>query len=167
MGYYQWIFEAVNVTELPPFHNPSQCKHYARFNSMYEDAKRCGSLWDHYDEQEVGRRFLETLSAADRAACYYHQADWVAIADESVRIIYELGRQDEAVYARAAENSYLENENRQWLVSLFDRPLKVEGGSYGDGQHRGCALRFSGAAKVAAVVRNEWVEKLRRSWGPG
>jgi hypothetical protein len=157
MGYYRWIFGAVNVMELPPFNNAFKCLHSIRFRSMREEAKRHGSPWDHHDQQEIGRRFLETLSAEDRASCPYHQADWVAIANESVRILDELGRQDERVYEEAARNSGLGNNDRRWLVSLFVCPIRIEEGSYGDGQHRGCALRFSGAAQVAAVVQTEWM----------
>ena len=95
--YYQWIFEAVNVTDLTPFHDAWKCEHSARFKNMYQEAKQGNLLFNHRDEQEVGRRFLNTLSADDRAACCYHQADWIAIADESVRIIHKLGIQAESV----------------------------------------------------------------------
>ena len=158
MGYYQWIFEAVEVTDLPPFHNAFKCHHSARFRTMSEEAKRCGSLRDVRDEQEIGRKFLGTLSAADLASCGYHQADWGSVASESVRIIRESSRQDERIYKNAARNSGLVSNDRSWLISLFEHPIRIEGGSYSDGQHRVCALRFSGATHVAAVVRAEWVE---------
>lgn len=158
MAYYKQVFEAVDVMQLPPFHYASRCEHSDRFRRMYEEARR-DFAWDHRDEQEVGRRFMQTLSADDRASCFFHQADWVAIADESVRIIHELGEGNRWIYAEAARDSSLDGQDRRWLASLFEYPLMVEGNSYGDGQHRGCALRFSGAAQVAAVVRTELAEK--------
>jgi hypothetical protein len=46
----------------------------------------------HYDWGRIGRAFTDTITADDTGSCYYHNADWKAIADESVRIITELGQ---------------------------------------------------------------------------
>ena len=106
-----------------------------------------GPLWSHDDDLKIGRQFMLTLTSEKVAACRFHNANWKAIADESVQIINRFGQQDASVYQRAAEQSRLAGEDRRWLISLFNAPIKIEGGSYNDGQHRGCVLRFSGAAR--------------------
>ena len=98
------------------------------------------------------------------AACRFHNANWKAIADESVQVINRFGQQDASVYQRAGEQSRFAGEDRRWLISLFNAPIKIEGGSYNDGQHRGCALRFSGAAQAAVVVRTNLVEQRCADW---
>jgi hypothetical protein len=92
---YRDIFEAVDVRKLPPFHNPSQCTHFDRFRNMEDAAKGPdGRHWTFYDELRIGGAFIATLTQEDVAACFYHQADWRAIADESVGILTELGTQE-------------------------------------------------------------------------
>ena len=152
---YRDVFEAVNVKDLPPFHNPSRCAHHSTFELLVDMAK--GPLWSHDDDLKIGQQFMLTLTSEKVAECRFHNANWKAIADESVQIINGLGQQDASVYQRAAEQSRLSGEDRRWLISLFNAPIKVEGGSYIDGQHRGCALRFSGAAQAAVVVRTDLV----------
>jgi hypothetical protein len=157
---YRDIFQATDVRDLPPFHNTSRCSHSGRFQRMMEEA----GTFTFQDQLSVGRKFIESLTEEDRGSCYYHQADWKAIADESVRIIAGPGREDVSAYKRAAFQSQLQDRDRGWLVSLFDDPVKVYGGRYHNGQHRGCALRFSGAAQASVVVASELVERRCVDW---
>jgi hypothetical protein len=139
------IFSVMRVAELPPPHRPSGCARYDRLRSMEADAG------EEAAPQEVGARFIGSLTPADRASCRFHADDWQSVADESVRILGATvsGGRDEM--AQRARQAALGTAERRWLLSLFDSPVDVRGGGYTDGQHRGCALRFSGA-KAAAVV---------------
>jgi hypothetical protein len=159
---YRDVFEAVNVRDLPPFHNPSRCAHFNRFRCMEDRAK--GPLWSHDDELRIGQQFIATLTSEDVTACPFHEANWRGIADESVKIINGLGPQDARTYQQAAERSDLWGADLRGLVSLFKDPIRVDGGSYVDGQHRGCALRFSGAARAAVIVRTELVDRRCADW---
>jgi hypothetical protein len=154
------VFSAVEVGELPPPHNPGSCAHSARFKDLEERVRAEGVN----DELAAGRLFLGTLTPDDRARCRYHEADWAAIADESVRIVEELGARDQDDYLEAAERSALRDDDRGWLESLFFDPVDIAGGSYTNGQHRGCALRFSGAAKATVVTGDEFVETVVDDW---
>jgi hypothetical protein len=51
-----------------------------------------------------------------------------------------------------------------WLESLFRDPVFIGGGSYTNGQHRGCALRFSGAERAAVVVGYEFLDEFSTDW---
>jgi len=149
------VFEAVPVSDLPPPHNPYQCANRARF----EDIRRRRIIHDRRDQQEVGRQFTDSLTADEVATCRYHRADWETIANESVRVVEAVGR-------LKTRNDYLSEARRgalggqeeklgsdlRWLVSLFEKPVIISGGVYTDGQHRGCALRFSGAPRAAVVT---------------
>lgn len=157
---YHDIFEAFPVADLPSFRNPFKCVHSERFKTMKADAEKESP---RYDQERVGRAFADTLTTVDAGACHYHQADWKAIADESVRIITAFGQRQATVYATAAGQSPLPPEDRRWLWSLFDTPIHIDDGSYADGQHRACALRFSGATAAAVVVRTE-IEKADAVW---
>ena len=53
---------------------------------------------------------------------------------------------------------------RGWLCSLFDDPVFIGGGSYTNGQHRGCALRFSGAERAAINTRDESLGMVCDDW---
>lgn len=88
------------------------------------------------------------------AACWWHQtADWAIVANESVRVLETVGRlMPEGNYRREARQAGLSDRNRPWLISLFEQPIIVTGGGYTDGQHRSCALRLSGAPRVAVVT---------------
>lgn len=162
---YRDIFEAMDAKDLPSFHNAFSCTHSRRFKRMIEDAKGLDNQPLTFEGWlRVGREFTESLTKEDMDSCYYHQADWKAIADESVRIITESGQQDASVYKRAARQSQLQGRDRRWLESLFDDPIKVYERAYHDGQHRGCALRFSGADRAAVVVGSEQVDRRCVDW---
>jgi hypothetical protein len=162
---YREIFEAVNARGLPPFRGPFRCAHSARFKRMEEEAEGPHKTRLTFrDEQRLGREFTDALTEDDRGSCHYHQADWKEIADESVRIITEFGQQDVSTYERAAGESRLRGRDLEWLKSLFYDPIKVYDGEYGNGQHRGCALRFSGADRAAVVVGSELVDRRCVDW---
>ena len=61
-------------------------------------------------------------------------------------------KHDEAFYAGQGESL---GSDLRWLVSLFEQPVIVTGGGYTDGQHRGCALRLSGAPRAVVVTGSE------------
>ena len=159
---HEWdrpIFEALPVTSLPPFHAAYQCAHRARFESM-----RTGSTIE--EALAAGRRFMDTLTPADRAACQYHQADWRAVADTSVAVVMSVDGSDPAAYVSAAEAVRLPKREKMWLLSLFHDPivLSQDRAEYTNGQHRGCALRFSGADRAAVIVDFETIVEDVAEW---
>ena len=156
----RYIFQAVLVTDLPPPHNPYRCGNRVRF----ENLRRAKRPSDHRGEQEVGRQFITSLTMDEVSACYYHRADWATIANESARVVESVGRlKPKYDYLAEARRGFLSGQEERtgsdlkWLVSLFESPVIIAGGSYTDGQHRGCALRFSGAPRAAVVTGSERV----------
>jgi hypothetical protein len=156
------VFSVVNVRDLPPPHHPFKCVWVGRFRAIEQRLQPVtDGESDHDRELAAGREFLGTLSAWDRWLCSlchpYHRPNWAAIADESVRILEELGGgQEFETYVAAARRSGLREPERDWLEGLFfPEPIWIIGDHYEYGQHRGCALRFSGAKSVAAVIE-EW-----------
>lgn len=143
---YWHIYKAVPVEEIPVPHNPSGCAHYERFRMLGSDGK---------EGESVGRRFLETLTEADRGKCRFHEADWRWIAEQSVRIITELGHVESGKYVDAVDRIKRRRKDRSWLRSLFFDPIVIAGGSFSNGQHRACALRFSGASHAAMVIGDD------------
>jgi hypothetical protein len=142
------VWEAVPVTSLPPPHHPFKCKYAERFDAMVGAAK------SHKAHLAAGRRFLDSLTAEERAECRYHKADWAAIANASAEVVDELAGRTDADYRAAAGRRKLAAREKTWLIGLFAMPIDLSDGrdSYVNGQHRGCALRFSGAERAAAVV---------------
>lgn len=160
---FRRVFEAFPVEELPHPHNPSACAHHERFERI-----RAG-MPDTDDWRgrnlEAGRLFLESLTTDDLAGCRYHRHDWRAIADESVRILDACGdRADSDEYLDAVRRSPLADIEKRWLRSLFGDPVFIGGGSYTNGQHRGCALRFSGAERAAIHTSDESLGMLCIDW---
>lgn len=157
------VFEAYPVADLPPPHLPFRCQHRARFERMVRDihsregTSRAALL-------EVGRAFVASLTPADLLACHFHDGDWRSVADESVRIINQLGPQERAEYRVAALQARLPDRERGWLLSLFAQPIDIHRDSYSNGQHRGCALRFSGAECAAVVTHWEALGEEREDW---
>lgn len=160
---YRRVFKPILVTSLPAPHNPSNCAHAERFNQIANalPAKRRDSM---SQQLKAGRAFLDSLTADNLASCRYHRANWKAIADESVKIITTLGVQDTAGPYEGEANKRLSGRDRIWLASLFYDPIVVSDGSYTNGQHRGCALRFSGADRAAVVVGDEPTGKFEYPW---
>lgn len=156
------VFETIAVEELPPPHLPFKCALADRFETM--KAQSGAEDDDEADAAALGQRFLASLTPEDRATCTFHAANWRSIADESVRILEgsPSANEDELV-ARAGASSLPEQE-RRWLVSLFAQPVLVHEQSFGDGQHRGCALRFSGASRAVVVRRFATMHVEPRVW---
>jgi hypothetical protein len=159
------VFQAIPVGELPPPHAPFNCAHADRHDQIkaeLNDPEDEGNLMDR--ELRAGKLFLQTLTPADLAACSYHDANWRVIADESVAVLEDLGVRDErSDYAEEARKR-LQGKERGLLESLFGDPIIVGEGGYTNGQHRGCALRFSGAAGAAVVVGTEQTGKFDYPW---
>jgi hypothetical protein len=155
-------FEPLNVEKLPPPHNPSLCALHDRFVEISARTPDADRSWDA--ARVAGLEFIRSLTPADRARCAYHAADWRSIADESVRIIERLGPRDRSDYARAARRSRLSKRERDWLERLFDDPVFVHDRGFSNGQHRGCALRFSGAARAAVVTGYEHLGAVCTDW---
>lgn len=153
------IFEAIPVTDLMPPFNPYKCAYYARFNAMVRS----------YSRNEDAQQFIASLTSDEVKACRYHKANWEAIANESVRVVEAVGPlQPKGYYEREASRSGLGggdlswDGDLRWLLSLFEEPIIIAGGGYTDGQHRGCALRFSGAPRAVVVTHYENVPLAAR-----
>jgi hypothetical protein len=161
---WQPIFEAVSVAEFPPPHSPANCRYIDRFRQIAASIEAEVAGGSH-DDLEAGRCFLATLSPEDRASCRYHRANWKAIADESVRILEQLGRCDPEDYIAQAERSHLSEDDRRWLVKLFMDSIRIRNKRYSNGQHRACALRFSGANRAVIEVNIELLgEETEADW---
>lgn len=154
------VWEAVAVTSLPPPHEPFKCQHSGRLKQLLGTSKK---IEGHLN---AGRRFIASLTPADREQCSYHNGDWASIADASARIIDLHGGTNEPGYILAVERSRLPARDRRWLASLFHHPIQLgEGGnSYINGQHRSCALRFSGAQRAAVIVGTVTTEHEDADW---
>jgi len=150
---YWRVFAPVPVDQIPVPHNPSNCEHYERFKAF----KSSGS-------DSAGEQFIGSLTPDDRHACRYHQADWRWIADESVRIIAELGHAEVGDYIDAVDQMEGFDEKHLWLRTLFHDPVDIAGGEFTNGQHRACALRFSGARSAAMVVEDEYRGDEEQVW---
>ncbi len=156
------VFEALPVDALPPPF-PFRCAHTARFRRLLEEITGGASPSDE-QRLEAGRRFLASLTPGDLRACSYHQGDWKSVAEASVRIIEHLGPRDRSVYREAAQHADLPDPERCWLVSLFASPIDIGEDAYVNGQHRSCALRFSGAERAAVVTHYESVGEATDDW---
>lgn len=147
---YEPVYQTIAVGDLPPPHLPFRCAFAGRFQEMKDQ------LGDreltNAEIVALGNRFLASLTAEDREACSFHAADWRSIADESVRIYESSSSRTPEALAATAATSGLPPAERRWLASLFRTPVVVHEHSYGDGQHRGCALRFGGASHAVVVT---------------
>lgn len=160
---FRRVFEALPVTKLPPPHNPARCAHHARFDQILAGLPESDDWLER--DLEAGRIFLESLTPEDLARCRYHRDDWRAVANESVRILEACGdRADTDDYLKAAQLSALGETEQLYLESLFRDPVCIGGGSYTNGQHRGCALRFSGAERAAIHTSDESLGVLCTDW---
>jgi hypothetical protein len=156
------VFEAVRVEDLPSPHLPSRCALADRFRAMKATQRDEGG--GLADAALVGARFLESLTADDRATCPFHAADWLSIAAESVRMVDSSPSADQDGLVAKAEASGLPPVERRWLASLFRAPVVVYEDGFGDGQHRGCALRFSGASRAVVVREFKTTRVEPRVW---
>ncbi|MHB1526757.1 MAG: hypothetical protein ACYCZN_10845 [Candidatus Dormibacteria bacterium] len=157
------VFRAIPVGELPPPHAPFRCAHSNRYDQILV---RLGSQeGDDLVDRELraGMLFLQSLTEADLAVCSWHQADWRSIANQGVAVLEELGARDDKDYEEAARKR-LRGQDRGLLESLFRDPILVGRGGYTNGQHRGCALRFSGAERAVVVIGTEESGEFEYPW---
>jgi len=144
------IYRIIDVNTLPYPHLPSACQFYPEFTTI--EKNQVGPR----DEYAVGRRFVEALTSLDLTQCRYHPGDWRAIADVSVQLVEALGPDAAASeYCQASANCLTNKRDQRWLASIFQDPIVIGGGGYTNGQHRGCALRFSGSNRMVVA---EFVE---------
>lgn len=155
------VFEAIPVQDFPAPHNPSRCDHYTRFQRIGRDL---AGPHDEPDWQRVGRAFLASLTSADIAKCTRHDADWRAIADASAAVVDRLGHCDADAYVAAAQRIRLPKRERDLLVWLFRDPIVLTRCSFNNGQHRGCAIRFSGAERAVVVTGREKLGERYDDW---
>lgn len=150
----------IDVHSLPPPHLPFKCRHKDRFQTIVGSEK---TIEAHL---VAGRRFLESLTDADRQLCPYHRADWAAVADASAQIVASAPNGDAADFIARAKRQRLRAGDRRRLVDLFDEPIALSEDRirYLNGQHRGCALRFSAAARVAVLIEGAVSHELRADW---
>jgi hypothetical protein len=160
------IFNVVPVSELPPPHLPSSCQHYERFEAILKEIPESDDWMTR--NLEAGQLFLNSITPKDLARCRYHKANWGAIADESVRVLEQVGdRAEPDEYIDSAGRSKLAKRDKEWLTSLFVDPIFIGGVSYTNGQHRACALRFSGAECAAIHVDDESLGEVCTDWTYG
>lgn len=155
------VFEPVPVGELPFPHGLYQCNLFRHFQQVsgFDETGRT-----HAEAIALGKRFTLQLAEDARKSCRYHKADWRSIADASVEIITRIGPAGADLYQDASLTRGLPPTEGRWLASLFDNPIVISGGGYTNGQHRGCALRFSGAAAAAVVVRTDSLGEVADDW---
>jgi len=102
------------------------------------------------------RRFDESLDGSDLAACPYHSANWLVVADVACALVTGDGAEwshDEL--DRRGHQAGLSERDRRALGSLFSEPINWAPGEaeLTNGQHRSCALRHSGAAQCPVIGR--------------
>jgi hypothetical protein len=123
---------------------------------------------DYTDDEALlaGERFIASLTPRDRAICKYHQGNWAAIANASTDIVARIDGRKPGAYLGAADALRLPNRDKMWLLSLFWDPivLSQDRTEYTNGQHRGCALRFSGADRAAVIVDFETIIDDHADW---
>jgi hypothetical protein len=145
-------FIILRASSIPPPMTADGCVHQKRFEQFVrskgiDPSSTRKPVW-------VREEFFSRLTDTDYQACSYHQADWRSIADESVRLVRRYGEcpSNKWVFDNAANRAELSEPDRRWLSSLFSDPLKWDGDNWGNGQHRGCALRASGATEIVKAA---------------
>jgi hypothetical protein len=164
---WRHIFVAIPVTDLPPPQLPFNCLHLERFQAMQAAGDVGESANDRSARKSLGQRFWDSLTCDDLRQCdHYHSADWRDIADQSVAVLEEVGESasGEAYSDRAATIGSLAASDRSWLISLFANPIILSDDGYTNGQHRACALRFSGADKAVVSTGDEFLGAEPADW---
>lgn len=135
---------------LPPPENPFRCDLHREYLDFTRD--RIGTD-DERQRRAVGAAFFDTLTPADYARCRWHEGDWWLIADAATTIIRTLGPDADldSIHAAIREMSLPPSE-RRWVASVFDDPMWWNDEGYGNGQHRGCALRASDVELVVMAT---------------
>ena len=141
------VLRLLAVHQLPAPHWPYQCHFVDQFDEQAEDAQpgRGGAQYLAY---------LDEMGATGRESCHYHRSDWWAVAEAAQDLLAQHGpRPDMDVIAPAVDALPLSTTDKRWLYSIFADPIVVgSDGTFINGQHRGCALRFSGWP--VAVISN-------------
>ena len=159
----RYVFAGVPVKELPAPRNLFRCPLFADRSKAERSHLRRADGGD-----EPGRTFWENMTVEGVRACPRHSSNWKAIAEASVEVIEAVGLSAATEdYIQTAEGKELDDDDRHWLLSLFTEPIIVIGGDYTDGQHRACALRFSGAARAAVVVDEKSLGSVVDDWTYG
>jgi hypothetical protein len=155
-------YEAIPVEALPAPHAPHECA----YRHLFAEAQTTlsASLPRETGERQAGEAFLRRLRDVDRSRCRYHRANWLTIADVAARIVDALGVADREAYLEEVKRSGIQGKDRFWLESLFEDPIVVTGGRYSNGQHRACALRFSGSARAVVVTDTEKLGEEPDDW---
>lgn len=137
-------WEIVPGESLPPPGDPFRCDLHAEFLAFVAQHESVGR-----SRAEASAMFFDSLSANDYGRCRRHTGDWAKIAATAVSIVQHLGAFADVGAVRASAEEYgLEPSERDWLYSIFEDPMWWNEDGYGNGQHRGCALRASGAPQV-------------------
>jgi hypothetical protein len=158
------VYEGLPVKDFPPPHDLFKCRLFEKWVTS-NPSGTAPDRDDSNDENENGRRFWEAMTSESVKKCPRHRADWRTIGDASVQILDLVGdRADSEDYIAAANDLHLGPKDKRWLASLFADPIIVIGGGYTNGQHRACALRFSGAHRAAVVVDTESLGEVPDDW---
>src|SRR6266699_126560 len=106
------------VAEVPPLHHPLRCAHAESFERFVESE---GGRDQHGRvARDVREKFYGQLTEQDFAACPYHDGNWLAITQESVRIVRELGEiLDPVALDAALKTAHLSGRDRFCLWSMF------------------------------------------------
>lgn len=137
-------WEIVPGESLPPPADPFRCDLHSEFLAFVAQHESAGR-----GRAETSAMFFSALSADDYGRCRRHTGDWSKIAATAVSIVEKLGPFAEVGAIRAAADEYaLDPTEQRWLHSIFADPMWWNEDGYGNGQHRGCALRASGAPQV-------------------
>ena len=138
-------FKVIPVDALPLPRDLFRCQFADRFKALL------GAHGD--DSQAAATEFFSVLSKDEMAACRYHDANWQRACDRAVEIIDLLGPtpSDDDLEAVLQRSDLAEPEACALYSLLGVDGLSVNAHGYGNGQHRGCAVRFSGATHVVVV----------------
>ncbi|MGH3571749.1 MAG: hypothetical protein ACRDR6_22785 [Pseudonocardiaceae bacterium] len=137
---------SVSLAALPWPHRLSKCEHLKRIEAAVRTYPDDDDATDDAGQAATAEVFGE-LTAADFAACRYHQAAWAAIGAIALELT-ESGKSDWEALEQIDREQRLSGEDRKWLRSLFQDPICWDDGdaSLVNGQHRLCALRAAGVS---------------------
>ncbi len=141
-------FLVIDSQELPLPHNPARCEFYDR------------ALWGGRGSLADQRtKWLEVIGPR-WSRCSYHAADWRRVAmaacwvlEQQLRANVDLWSAEPTAYLARAPGGALPDDEAAFAESLFLDPITWVPGedAVEDGQHRGCALRLSGAKAVPVL----------------
>jgi hypothetical protein len=126
--------------------------------------RRRGGIWRDPDVSRVGDRFRGSLSQKISNGVGTTMAR--TIADLSVTVLDEvgLGALSESYLDRLATIPGLPAADRGWLATLFADRIILSEQEYTNGQHRACALHFSGAEMAVVVTGDSYLGDEPADW---